>query len=33
MHVQDELLNAGAADNRQVKALFSERGILEYYFA
>ncbi len=33
MHVQDELLKAGAADDRQVKALFAERGILEYYFA
>ena len=33
LHVQDELLKAGAADNRQVKALFAERGILEYYFA
>jgi glutathione S-transferase len=31
LHVQDELLRAGAADNPRVQAQFSERGILEYY--
>ena len=31
LHVQDELLRAGAADDAGVKALFAGRGILEYY--
>jgi glutathione S-transferase len=31
LHVQDELLRAGAADNASVHALFVGRGILEYY--
>ncbi len=33
LHVQDELLKAGATDDDQVKALFAGRGILEHYFA
>ena len=31
LHVQDELLRAGAADNAAAKALFAGRGILEHY--
>jgi len=33
LHVQDELLRAGAAENAGVQALFAGRGILEHYLA
>lgn len=31
LHVQDELLRSGAAQDSSVRALFAERGILDYY--
>ena len=31
LHVQDELLRAGVADDAGTQALFAGRGILEYY--
>ena len=33
LHVQDELLEYGAADKKPVKALFAGRGILEHYLS